>query len=374
MRSPINPWKMSGYKAGQNVICRVGYAEPGGYAVIVSKDNDNLPGFLPTREELKIGEEILAQFVCVSNNRILLSERFSSTNKVRSVYQSVRWEDQLDELEELLFAQANANTPDQVQEKGGQHVEFEEDAAFNVWAKIQERKLHSRRAIDLILPPVSVVSLQSFKVSEYDSDWLITHLEGGMRTCSVKVTSEDVFSRSAMLLYRGRAVGCIYSCRQMPESPSTEEALEMVLDDLKLPDTKVSIYDLPESLTLTMSSLFLGYPVSHPADMPEASKYMDYITDWFNNRSQTACLAIRFPSTGAHCFAYFYRGQFVGAFDVEEQVFSKEFEFVTKILQKDQNATIDVSILPPEMTSSAVRFGFSLSMVKSRQAKRNSKI
>lgn len=371
MRSPINPWKMSGYKAGQNVICRVGYAEPGGYAVIVSKDNDSLPGFLPTEEELKIGEEILAQFVCVSNNRILLSERFSSTNKVRSVYQSVCWEDQLNELEGLLLAHSDINTTNQAKQTEVQALEFEEDAAFNVWSKIQERKLRSRRAIDLILPPVSVPCLQSFKVAEYDSDWLITHLEGGMRTCTVKVTSEDVFSRSAMLLYRGRSVGCIYSCKQMTESPSTEQALEMVLDDLKLPDTKVSIFDLPESLTLSMSSLFLGYPVAHPTDMPEAARYMDYITDWLKTKAQTACLAIRLLSTGAHCFAYFYRGQFVGAFDVEDQLFSKEANFISQILEKDQNANIDVSILPPEMTSSAVRFGFSLSMAKSRQAKRN---
>jgi hypothetical protein len=367
MRSPINPWKMSGYKAGQNVICRISYPEPGGYAVIVSKDNDNLPGFLPTQEELKIGEEILAQFVCVSNHRILLSERFSSTNKTRNAYQSVRWEDQLDELEDILAAAANPNVVSQ----GQNQTDFEEDAAFHVWAKIQERKLHSRRAIDLILPPVSVACLQSFKIAEYDANWLITHLEGGMRTCSVKVTSEEVFSRSAILLYRGRSVGCIYSCKQMPESPSTVEALGMVLDDLELPGTSVSIFDLPESLTLTMAALFLGYPVPHSVNMPEADKYLDYISGELGKKGQTACLAIRLPATGAHCFAYFYRGQFVGAFDVEEQIFSKEADFISQILQKDKNATIDVSILPPEMTSSAVRFGYSLSMAKSHHAKRN---
>jgi hypothetical protein len=84
-----------GYRAGQNVICRVGYAEPGGYAVIISKDN--LPGFLPTRAQLKTGEEILAQYVCVYNNRILLSARLDGRIGAKP-QQSVRWEDYLSDI------------------------------------------------------------------------------------------------------------------------------------------------------------------------------------------------------------------------------------------------------------------------------------
>jgi len=66
-----------GFAPGQNLICKVSHAEPSGYAVIIVKDN--LPGFLPTEVRLRPGEEILAQFVCVSNRRILLSSRFGDT-------------------------------------------------------------------------------------------------------------------------------------------------------------------------------------------------------------------------------------------------------------------------------------------------------
>jgi hypothetical protein len=71
----MNRWKGPGYKAGQTIACKVLAAEPGGYAVIIPKDN--LRGFLPTEARLKIGEEILAQYVCVHNNRILLSSRLA---------------------------------------------------------------------------------------------------------------------------------------------------------------------------------------------------------------------------------------------------------------------------------------------------------
>lgn len=79
MSKPLNPWKLSGYKPGQNVVCRIMNAEPGGYAVLIPKDN--LPGFLPTQERLRLGDEVLATFVCVHNNRILLSARFSTSNQ-----------------------------------------------------------------------------------------------------------------------------------------------------------------------------------------------------------------------------------------------------------------------------------------------------
>jgi len=125
----------------------------------------------------------------------------------------------------------------------------------------------------------------------------------------------------------------------------------------------VIMYDLPESLVLSSSSLFLGYPVPRQDDY-NSRDYMDYICEWFEGKGNTACLAFSFPSNNGHCFAYIHRGQLVGAFYVEEQVFTQEKEYVYKLLEKEPNADLSVSILPPEMTSSAVRFGFSLSMAR----------
>src|SRR6516162_10144107 len=248
MSRPLNPWKLSGYKAGQNVVCRVGNAEPGGYAVIIPKDN--LPGFLPTPAQLKPGEEILAQFVCVHNNRILLSARFSSSSATKPV-QAVRWEDYLSELDpnsQAGLTQPGSGAPpafvEEVQMRPGERLgpgQFEEEAAFQVWAQTQPRKFHLKRAVDLILPPIHAESMNTFKIADYDLEWLITDLEGGMRTCCVKLSNNNVPSRAAILLYRGRAVGCIYCSKKQPEPTRTEEDLQKALFDLSLPDTTVSM-------------------------------------------------------------------------------------------------------------------------------------
>lgn len=408
MSRPLNPWKLSGYKPGQNVICRVANAEPGGYAVTIPKDG--LPGFLPTQARLREGEEILAQFVCVHNNRILLSARFSNQSVAikASAHQSVRWEEHLDQIDapqdptasgayapleddgqtgthvvpsmEAPPSMDNApNLPSAPGATGGgirtQHLQThiqtpmmpqsDAEAAFDVWAQAQPRRFHLRRATDLILPPLQQDTENQFQIADYDLEWLITDLEGGMRTGCVKASSESKLSRSAMLIYRGRAVGCIYGCKSMPETQPTEQSLQLMLQDLELPDTNVRMYDLPESLTLSMSALFLGYPVQRNDDY-DALSYMDYICGWFESRGQTACLAISLPSSSATCLGFIHEGKYCGAFYVEDQKFRPDMAFIQELLSKEKNAGIDASILPPEMTSSAVRFGFSLSMSRQR--------
>ncbi len=472
--SPLNPWKLSGYKAGQNVVCKVVKDEPGGYAVIIPKDN--LPGFLPTQALLRTGEEILAQFVCVHNHRILLSARFSNNVSKLAATPNVRWEEHLDEIDigqnaeegfaqsasqdqqsqtitpqqQLAAQQAAAQAAPQQQPAQAQgnvivppstrpddgmyknypsssvktrpaeplpnptppnppaapqggpprsgglngsmpyaanspppqevvpnrlisipsnqaiqlEAEAEAEAAFGVWASTP-RKFHLKRATDLILPPIDKDSLNEFKIVDYDLEWLITDLEGGMRTGCVKAACESKLSRSAMLLYRGRAVGCIYGCKSMPDTQPTEQSLANMLSDLEVPDTDVKIYDLPENVTLAMSALFLGYPVQRNDDY-DARAYMDYICGWFESKGNTACLAITLPSNSATCLGYVYKGQFCGAFYVEDQQFRTDKEFVYELLRNDPRANVEASILPPEMTSSAVRFGFSLSMAKKR--------
>ena len=187
-----------------------------------------------------------------------------------------------------------------------------------------------------------------------------------MRTGCVKSSSETKLSRSAMLLYKGRAVGCIHGCKSMPDVLPTEQSLHEMLSDFKLPDTRVTIYDLPDSVTLSMSALFLGYPVQRN-DQYDTRTYIDYICEWFASKGQTACIAMSLPNKQSTCLLFVHNGTFVGAFHVKDQIFTQERQFVYDLLKDEPNATVAVSILPSELTSAAVRFGFSLSMARTKR-------
>jgi hypothetical protein len=88
-----------GFYAGQNLVCKIVKAEPGGYAVIIPAYN--LPGFLPTQALLRTGDEILGQFVCVHNHRILLSARFNNNLSKLAPTPIVCWEEHLAEIATL---------------------------------------------------------------------------------------------------------------------------------------------------------------------------------------------------------------------------------------------------------------------------------
>ncbi|HEY9683816.1 MAG TPA: hypothetical protein V6C86_19700 [Oculatellaceae cyanobacterium] len=242
----------------------------------------------------------------------------------------------------------------------------EADAAFRVWApQAHPREFHLKRATDLVPPAFDPSSLATFTAEEQDLEWLITDIEGGMRTGCVKAVSQSSMSRSAALLYKGRAVGCIYGRKQQPENYGTEQSLQIMMQDLEKPDTEVQLYDLPENIVLPMSALFLGYPVPREEKV-DARTYMDYMCNWFASKTQTACLAITFPSRSATCLCFIFEGTFCGAFYVEEQKFTPDKEFVYQLMQTDPQASVEANILPPEMTSSAVRFGFNLSMARKK--------
>ena len=68
-------WKYyRGFKPGQILQCRIVRAVPGGFDVLTVRGG--LRGYLPTCAKHKVGDEVLAKFVCFDRDKLLLSERF----------------------------------------------------------------------------------------------------------------------------------------------------------------------------------------------------------------------------------------------------------------------------------------------------------
>lgn len=424
MTRPINPWKVTGYKAGQNVVCRVTHADRDGYAVIIPKDN--LPGFIKTTAPLKPGEEILAQFVCVHNNKVLLSPIFQGKRGAAPTASSnINWQDHMNDLDQLdqvleqrvqeqvAYRQLDQQEAPPAQPTAGQPIitpsynspqqqvrttppppqspqQFAPPAQQNAgqealapqfhganeaqWQAPQQqtptRRFRLRRAIDLVMPPTDEEgreSLKTFRIGDYDMEWLLTDIEGGMRTGCIKSTCESKLSRSAALLYRGRAVGCIFGCKSNPDAKPTEESLSMMLTDLEVPDSVVTMYDLPEDITLSMSALFLGLSIDREDNLDSRS-YFDYVMNWFIQNNSTACVAITLPSTKSTYLIFVAKGHFCGAFFVEEQQFTTDRNAIYQLFEVDPSAKVEASLLSQELITPGQRFGYSLSMARQKRS------
>lgn len=342
---PLNPWKLAGYKAGQPVACTIVRAEPGGYKVTLSKDQ--LSGFLATSNKLKSGQEVLARYVCLHNNRILLTCSFAGTSA--------------DKKPPTSAPQWSVST---ATETPAQPAAAEADAAFNVWAE-NASELTYKRAVDLIVPPLDPDpdSIDSFIMKDRGMEWLLTDIEGGMRTGCMRISSEKSLTRSAILLYRGRAVGCIYGDRSVGNGAPKEVCLDNALKQLEDGETQVSIYPLPETIVLPMSALFFGYPVER-SDNLNTINYFDYLLNWLADKQQTACIALSFPEHYCTYLVLVHKGEFVGAFNVDKQHYADRKEPVYDLLRTEHTAGLEASILPLEIFSPAMRYGHSLSMAR----------
>jgi hypothetical protein len=225
------------------------------------------------------------------------------------------------------------------------------------------RSFRLRRAIDLIMPPLDPDSMVTYKMADHDLEWLVTDLEGGMRTGCMKANCESQLSRSAVLLHKGKAVGCIYGSKTTPEARPTEESLSQMLLDLQEKDTVISIYDLPEDITVALSALFLGVPVEIDTHMP-AKEQFDYIMNWFTRNELSACVVILMPRSKSTCLVFVHRGIFGGAFFVEEQVGTRDPGTIYQIFADEPNCQVEASMLPLEVLSGDVKYGYSLAMAR----------
>lgn len=306
-------------RAGSSVKCRVQGAAPGGYTVTLVPSG--IEGYLPCQEELNEGQVVPATFVCMSKDQALMTFAF------------------------------RIGTTERVQ----MGLPSEPETAFAVWADSHPRTFKLRRAIDVVMPPISTSSLTPLRSGDYDIGKLITDLEEGELTGCVKMICDERLSRGALILYRGRAVGCIYGKKPMVEPYPIESAIQMLLLDSFLPETKVTIYDLPDEVILSMSAMFLGVPVLEK-DFAEQKTLESLIKPL---KQETAILSV--TANDEMCLAFLHEGDVFGSYHVDEQKFSDQPNTFDEVLSKDANRKVEISILPSEMTTDKVLFGYGLS-------------
>lgn len=306
-------------RAGSSVKCRVCTPEPGGYSVKLVPSG--IDGFLPCQEELNEGQVVPATFVCMSKDQALMTFAF------------------------------RIGTTERVQ----MGLPSEPETAFAVWADSHPRTYKLRRAIDIVMPPLSSSSVSPLRSGDYDIGKLITDLEEGQLTGCVKMICDERLSRGALLLYRGRAVGCIYGKKPMVEPYPIESAIQMLLLDSFLPETKLTVYDLPDEIILSMSAMFLGVPVLEK-DYADR-KNLDALVKSLKN--DTAILTA--TSAKEMCLAFLHEGEVFGTFHVDEQKFSDKGAIFDEVMEKEPDTTVEISILPSEMTTDKVLFGYGLS-------------
>jgi hypothetical protein len=197
-----------------------------------------------------------------------------------------------------------------------------------------------RRVIDFFPPPSPESRYIDFSRAQSAHE-IVMEIEGAMWTGVLKVTCEGARARAAALLFHGRVVGCVYASRSVEPQP-TDPSLNDLLELLHFDSAEIECYTLDEDVVLSMSALFLGYPVERNDDL-DARSYLDYIGSWLQHKEQTACIAIT-SSRHDTALAFVRHGRYTGLFQVDQQHFSTQIQVLFDLLNEERAADISASI------------------------------
>lgn len=309
-------------KPGESVWCQLQSPEPGGYLVKLTPSG--VEGFLPSEDPIEIGRVVPATFVCMNGDRALLTYAFvlGTTARVQVSTASL------------------------------------EENAFSVWADSYPDLNRMRRAVDIIMPPLSG-SAMMLKLTQDKSPGFLSSLETSAFTGCIKAFCEEHRSRAAILFHKGRAVGSVYTTKFVVDPYSFENGLHKSVHDLLSAEVDLEMYELPSELVLSMSSLFLGY-VDHRDISLDNKQYVDKMLKHCSDSHAIACISVVGDAESPSGLGFICDGNFIGAYSIAEQKFSEDIAFWGGLTKGSVEPSLLVYILPAAMTSDSVLFGYSL--------------
>src|SRR5580693_1581666 len=124
--------------------------------------------------------------------------------------------------------------------------------------QLRKYKGTNRRAISL-MPGPALRDTQDIPVSDQTKfRQMLLSIEANQSSCCIKITSPKHKSRGAVLVFRGRVVGCMYGNKRLERQLFGQEAYSCVLADISHQSNVIDAYLLSEDLVLAAASLFNG--------------------------------------------------------------------------------------------------------------------
>ncbi len=308
-------------KPGDPVECKVVAVEPGGYLVTLIPSA--VQGFLPSHESFLPGFIVSSTFICMSGDKALLG-----------------------------YPKAAAELKPPSTLSGSDSA-----MAFARWAESRPVIRRVQRAIDLFMPPLAALPTCK-RLSPDEVERRIAKWERDDFTGCLKVDSAVQRSRSAVLFYRGRAVGAIYGKKSLSDGYRIETSLLLMLEDMRHSVTEVEYYSLPDEFVLALSAMFLGVILERPYGFKNP-EYARSILKQFREHNSTGCLSLQ---QHVPCgLGLISKGKFAGSYVVDAQVFRTQESSLDDLFERFPAGRLEAFILPDIMMSDAMQFGYSLS-------------
>jgi hypothetical protein len=217
----------------------------------------------------------------------------------------------------------------------------------------------NRRAISLLpIPPLEseheITRSEDFKYQQ-----VLLNIEARQTTCCLRIISSSIKSRSAILIFRGRVIGCMYGNKKLKHQLFGEHAHQKAMDDLAQPKNIVDLYELSEEVVLAAASLFHGSVMKVEPDVPVIQLYQQAVEDMIASNS-VGCVVLSDSEGLAKCLVYLFAGKIAGVFSFVDGWLEPSFDSGLEILKLTTNGRIMASALNAANETEAIQLCFSL--------------
>ncbi len=218
----------------------------------------------------------------------------------------------------------------------------------------------NRRAVGLVPFPTKSSQREVSEAKQVRYQQLLISIEGKQSTCCLKVVSPKRKSRSALLIFRGRVLGCIYGRKDLETQILGQNAFQPLIDDLSLPDSFVDTYILPEDLALAAGSLFHGEVFHQPSNL-SAGETFEYVHRNLACTGMPGCIVIkRLGSDEFLAFVYMFGGKVTGVFTFANGWLKNTYEQAADLVYQNVTAIVSASKLNACNVQEVLQLSFGL--------------
>lgn len=223
----------------------------------------------------------------------------------------------------------------------------------------------NRRAINLVPLPAVRETHEIAHSHRIRYHQLLVSIEAKQSTCCIRVISEASKSRSAILVFRGRVLGCLYGSKSTDQIFG-QEAHQQAMSELAKPDNIVDTYLLSEELVLAGGALFHGNQVDHLGGTPEEA-FESAATHLMHSNSP-GCIVINSSTNEALCMVYIFSGHIIGVYSFSEGWVKTTYETALEYVVSTPNTQIMASALAAHSIKEVEGMTFSLTGLGDRAA------
>jgi len=173
---------------------------------------------------------------------------------------------------------------------------------------------------------------------------ILLGIESNKSTCCIKIMSPKYKSRSALLIFGGGILECVYSNKKIKVQLFGEEAYGHVLRDVCHPDNSFQAYMLNQDIALATASVFHGETFNSTSSVT-VEEHLESAYLWLKKTGKPGCITITDQSTGPVAFTYVVNGVVVGIYSYNHGWVSNDYETALQYAVQTNRPLIAASML-----------------------------